>query len=169
MLAQIAESATLSSQIEADALRIWANAIVSHRHEGDTRELVAAFEHSYAIGHVDSVILAYRSYSPILSVLATDRHAVPRLKDVLAAGRDYGPAKRVGIRLTSPEPELPSVLTEREMDVVALLHEGLSNAQIAKALWISESTAKVHVRHILRKLGVRTRTEAAVRAAKYLA
>ncbi len=142
VLIRIAESATLSSQIEADTLRIWANAIVRHRQEGDTRELVAAFEHSYAIGHVDSVILAYRSYSPTLSVLATDRHTVPRLKEILTAGRDRGPAKRVGIRLTSSEPELPSILTQRELDVVALL---------------------------LRKLGVRTRTEAAVRAAKYLA
>jgi DNA-binding NarL/FixJ family response regulator len=46
-----------------------------------------------------------------------------------------------------------------------LLCEGFSNAEIAKALWIEESTAKVHVQHIFRKLGVRSRTEAAMRAA----
>ncbi len=46
-----------------------------------------------------------------------------------------------------------------------MLAQGLTNREIASALYISEATAKVHVRHILGKLGVRTRTEAAVRAA----
>jgi DNA-binding NarL/FixJ family response regulator len=47
-----------------------------------------------------------------------------------------------------------------------LLCQGFSNAEIARALWIEESTAKVHVLHILRKLGVRSRTEAAIRIAE---
>ena len=57
-------------------------------------------------------------------------------------------------------------LTRRESEVCGLLSQGLSNKEIAKALFISESTAKVHVRHILEKLGVRTRTEAALKAAE---
>jgi DNA-binding CsgD family transcriptional regulator len=56
---------------------------------------------------------------------------------------------------------LPSPLTRRELEVLALLAEGRSNRQIAETLFISESTAGVHVSNILGKLGVTGRTEAA--------
>jgi DNA-binding NarL/FixJ family response regulator len=46
--------------------------------------------------------------------------------------------------------------------VLELLRQGMSNREIAQALWIAQSTAKVHVRHIFEKLGVRSRTEAAL-------
>jgi DNA-binding CsgD family transcriptional regulator len=61
------------------------------------------------------------------------------------------------------------MLTGRERDVLGLLLEGLTNAEIAERLFISPSTAKVHVRHILEKLGARTRLEAVVRAQAALA
>lgn len=51
-------------------------------------------------------------------------------------------------------------LTKRELEVLALLVEGLSNAMIAERLMISSSTVKNHISHILSKLGVATRTEA---------
>jgi DNA-binding CsgD family transcriptional regulator len=52
-------------------------------------------------------------------------------------------------------------LTPRETEVLGLLRQGLTNAEISRALWISEGTAKVHVRHVLEKLGVRSRVQAA--------
>jgi two-component system nitrate/nitrite response regulator NarL len=57
-------------------------------------------------------------------------------------------------------------LTPREREVFALIGQGKTNREIAKALFLAETTVKVHVRHILRKLGVRTRTEAAIQAVK---
>jgi NarL family two-component system response regulator LiaR len=51
-------------------------------------------------------------------------------------------------------------LTERETEVLALLAQGLSNAEIAARLVISLATAKYHVRSILAKMGVSSRTEA---------
>jgi DNA-binding CsgD family transcriptional regulator len=53
-------------------------------------------------------------------------------------------------------------LTEREAQVLALLSHGESNRQIARSLFISDRTVAVHVSHILEKLGVRNRTEAAL-------
>ena len=57
-------------------------------------------------------------------------------------------------------------LTDREQEVLALLVEGLSNAEIAERLVISLSTVKFHVRGILTKLGVTSRTEAVALALK---
>lgn len=57
-------------------------------------------------------------------------------------------------------------LTERELEVLQLLALGLSNKAIARRLEFSEHTAKFHVASILGKLGVQSRTEAVVRAAR---
>jgi DNA-binding NarL/FixJ family response regulator len=55
-------------------------------------------------------------------------------------------------------------LTNRELEVVRLVADGLTNAEIAAALFISTGTVKVHVERIIDKLGVSDRTQAAVRA-----
>lgn len=54
--------------------------------------------------------------------------------------------------------------SERELEVLRLVEQGLSNAEIAAALSISENTVQTHMRHILRKLGVTSRAKAAERA-----
>jgi DNA-binding NarL/FixJ family response regulator len=61
---------------------------------------------------------------------------------------------------------LPASLTPREEGVLRLFAQGYSNRQIAHSLFISLSTVKKHVEHIISKLGVSTRTEAAVRASR---
>lgn len=53
-------------------------------------------------------------------------------------------------------------LTDRELQVLQMIAEGLSNKMIGNKLGIAESTVKVHVKHILGKVGLRTRVEAAV-------
>jgi len=55
-------------------------------------------------------------------------------------------------------------LTERELDVLRLLSEGLTNVAIAKELVIAQSTVKTHINHIYAKLGVTQRTQAVARA-----
>ena len=66
----------------------------------------------------------------------------------------------------APAVDLDEPLTPREMEVLALLAEGLPNKAIAARLAISEHTAKFHVNAILGKLGAESRSEAIVRAAR---
>jgi DNA-binding NarL/FixJ family response regulator len=66
----------------------------------------------------------------------------------------------------APEPRESELFTPRELDVLRLLVDGLTNGQIAVRLGISRSTASVHVSNILGKLGAANRVEAAVRAGR---
>ena len=78
---------------------------------------------------------------------------------------DHGIARSHFPRASRAPAETP--LTPREEEVLELLATGLSNAEIAQRLFISPSTAKVHVQHILKKLGAKTRLQAAMHAATF--
>jgi DNA-binding NarL/FixJ family response regulator len=63
-------------------------------------------------------------------------------------------------------PERPEALSERELDVLRLLARGLANKEISRDLGIAEKTVKTHVSSILGKLGVQSRTQAALYAGR---
>jgi DNA-binding NarL/FixJ family response regulator len=67
----------------------------------------------------------------------------------------------------SPKDELAEPLTEREKDVLRLLGQGMSNKEIGAALFITERTARTYVSNILGKLGLASRTQAALYAVEH--
>ena len=85
---------------------------------------------------------------------------VRALRDVHAGKRVVPP--EVAVRLAERVPQ--SDLSPREMDVLRLLADGKSNKRIADALGLGEATVRTHVSHILSKLGVDDRTQAATEA-----
>ena len=91
----------------------------------------------------------------------------PVLRKLLVHARDGRIAKQFGIDIGLDDSWVTD-LTRRETEVLALLSEGLTNAEIGRRLFITQSTVKVHVRHILEKLGVRTRLQAVLAAQDYL-
>ena len=64
--------------------------------------------------------------------------------------------------VTSDGSEPAALLTEREREVLTLLGQGMTNKEIAACLSRSPNTIKIHVSHILEKLNLRSRTEAAL-------
>jgi DNA-binding CsgD family transcriptional regulator len=95
-------------------------------------------------------------------------HMQPSLSRALELSKHVAPDEHAP-SATGPEPTLPESsepLTERELEVATLLARGMSNREIAATLVISESTAEVHVKHILNKLGLRSRSQVAAWASQ---
>jgi DNA-binding NarL/FixJ family response regulator len=103
---------------------------------------------------------------------ASRREVVDAMRQVLNGESPLDPklAAQLIRRLATQTPpkEQPAAkhddeLTQRELDVLRLVAEGKTNAEIAQSLFISAGTVKVHVERIINKLGVSDRTQAAVR------
>jgi DNA-binding NarL/FixJ family response regulator len=131
----------------------------------------------YVPGDADVVLAALKSRTPtiVLGVPGTDR----TVGDLLRAGarevlaRDCSTSDLLNavqtlrrdhpgsLRRTVASPTDP---TARELEVTELLAKGMTNREIASALFISEHTVRNHLGHVFAKLGVSSRTQAVVRA-----
>ena len=153
---------TTSSDIEARVVRSFIPAVLSVSNsdsEARTAALTTALRESQVTENYDAFVLAYRACPALLAKVGDIRD-----KSVVACQEhipecDHQHAERAGLRRRFGRSST-DLLTPREQEVLSLLHNGLSNREIARTLWIAESTAKVHVRNVLRKLGARTRAEA---------
>jgi DNA-binding NarL/FixJ family response regulator len=111
-------------------------------------------------GMIESFVSAYRGCPELLVCLLQQREQHASLELLLTRAGDKQLVPESG---ANQERSVMS-LSPREKEVLALLAQGLSNAEIGRTLFISPVTVKVHVRHIYDKLGVRSRAAAALRA-----
>ncbi|MCJ7701824.1 MAG: response regulator transcription factor, partial [Anaerolineales bacterium] len=86
------------------------------------------------------------------------------VRRLLAAFPDSESEQPTSPKTQTPEAEWVEPLSERELEVLQLIAEGLTNQEIASRLYISLNTVKAHTRTIYSKLGVNNRTQAVARA-----
>ena len=139
-----------------------ARAVVTLRHSDDGDGALRLIRLAESLEIWDPVVCAVRASLPLADALAANDEARPHLERLYRRSRDYALARRAGFRTRSSR-DPAQLLSPRELEVLGLIAQGRRNREIADALFISESTTKVHVRHVLEKLGVRTRAEAVAR------
>jgi DNA-binding CsgD family transcriptional regulator len=159
-LRTVAEAEELSRSNEVRVLAGWVRAICALSTKApDARELLhSAVVSIETTGWIDRFITAYRTVPELLGAVAANPEWEHLARRAVRLGRDNRLARRLGINIDRSF----AGLTRRELEVLALVADGLTNDEIARRLFISVPTAKVHVRHILEKLGVHTRTQAAL-------
>lgn len=116
---------------------------------------------SEIIAYAEAGVVGYLTRDASLEELVCTIEAVARDELICPPWITAALMRRVGILATGNRAVAPAPLSPRELEVVSLIDAGLSNQEIAHRLFIALPTVKNHVHHILDKLGVRTRTEAA--------
>lgn len=149
----------VSRMVEVRMLVAAAEAIASAGEEAAHDKLL---RDATALGVWDPVVCAFRACASLADAAAGNAEWRDRIEQLYEASGDLGLARRAGFRTRSKRSPT-EILTPRELEVLGLIAQGLRNPEIAKALFISQSTTKVHVRHVFEKLGVRTRAEAVLR------
>ncbi len=115
----------------------------------------------------DKVIAAVRAGAIGYLLKTTNADELGRAIKAAAAGQvQLSPEAASRLMREVRTPESPETLTERELEVLRLLGRGQSNKEIAQTLKIGEKTVKTHVSNILAKLGVQSRTQAALYATR---
>lgn len=94
-------------------------------------------------------------------------HAGEALLDPAVQRRLIQKVRGAAPRPAASEPELPDGLTPREAEVLRLIAEGLSNAEIAERLVVADSTVKTHINNIFSKAALRDRAQAVVYAMQH--
>jgi LuxR family maltose regulon positive regulatory protein len=146
-----------SSAIEPTVLIAAVEAIVAlkSRDPAASRQIAALAESAVRTGGLDLLVTAYRSTPELLGLLLAGTQHQDEVARLVARVRDEDLAAAVGQPLALEDRR--SRLSRREREVLEHLEHGLTNRQIAAALFIEESTVKAHVHHIFDKLGVRSR------------
>jgi ATP/maltotriose-dependent transcriptional regulator MalT len=159
------EARASSRAVETETTALAAEAVIALQAGTSDSSAARLLQHVDATRHVDGLVAAYRAYPKLLATDAALSLFRSVVEEALTSANDRDFAKGVAPWSKTDAPAGDPQLSRRESEVLALVATGLSNSSIAQELYISEATVKVHMRHIFEKLGVRSRTQAALHPA----
>jgi LuxR family maltose regulon positive regulatory protein len=149
-------------------IEIYVLCAMVHQVVGDTPQAMAMLERALALAEPEGYVRIFVDEGPPMARLLYEglsRGIAPDyVRRLLAAFPDAEPEQRDASDTQIPEPDLIEPLSDRELEVLALLAEGLTNREIASRLYLALNTVKSHARNIYGKLGVHNRTQAIARA-----
>ena len=157
-LRSAADAERLSRSIEVRALVAVTRAIAALT-DHDQKKSFAALETAVSTDAMHGIVLGLRTSLPMAEQMASSQKHREVLIRLFQETGDAALARRVGVSVPR-SPVRSQLLSPRESEIHGLIAQGMTNPEIARLLFISESTTKVHVRHILEKLGVKSRAEA---------
>jgi len=156
-------SGSLNYLIEVLAIQ----AVVWHRKEESARAL-EVLEDALVLAAPESHVQVFLNEGPPMARLlyetVTHGIAPDYARRLLAAFPVAEPEQAAPLETQAPESDLSEPLSERELQILQLIAEGLTNPEIASRLFLSPHTVKTHSSNIYSKLGVHSRTQAVVRA-----
>jgi ATP/maltotriose-dependent transcriptional regulator MalT len=153
----VAATLRTAEAAEAGSQKSWDIAIAAWRDLAEPFELAMTLTAAASAALADSNKPGARRRLAEAHTIATDLRAGPLLTEIAAL------SERAGLAET-PATTNSYGLTARELVVLRVLARGLSNAEIARELFVSSNTVATHVARVLRKLNATTRTEATTKA-----
>jgi ATP/maltotriose-dependent transcriptional regulator MalT len=159
-VASTANRTTIS--VETRAYTSCVRAVCAERVGGNPDDLLACTNVAERLQVWDPFVVAVRARPQVLKQLVQVAPLSSSAVQALRNSNDYDLARQAGVDLgRRPAASASSAISPREREVLELIRQGLTNAEIARALFISRATVKVHVGHIFEKTGTRSRAEAA--------
>jgi LuxR family maltose regulon positive regulatory protein len=157
------ESGRMGSVIETLVLQA-----LAHEAQDNVPLALGPLERALALAEPEGYVRIFvdegQPMARLLYEAVTRGVAPDHARRVLAAFPSAEPEQTDSLTTQAPKSDLTEPLSERELEVLELIAEGLTNREIAARLYLSLNTVKGHTRNIYSKLGVHSRTQAVARA-----
>lgn len=167
-LLQRLETTARGGQRTACVIEILMLQAVAYQSSGDSENAMQVLDQTLALAKPGGFTRIFIDEGPQMAQLlyeALSRYIAPEyVRRLLAAFPDDEKAQQMEVKTQSDTFDWVEPLSERELQVLHLVAEGLTNPDIADRLFLSPHTIKVHTRNIYEKLGVHNRTQAVIRA-----
>jgi len=167
LLVKLQDSAEIGGR-KGDLIEILALQALSLYSQEDTDQAIITLEHALSLAEPRGYIRIFVDEGPPMARLlykAISRGVAPDyVRRLLAAFLVEERGQTDPPKSQAPESELIEPLSERELEVLQLIAEGLTNPEIASKLYLSLNTVKAHTRNIYGKLDIHNRTQAVARA-----
>ncbi|MCJ7537779.1 MAG: LuxR C-terminal-related transcriptional regulator [Anaerolineales bacterium] len=167
LLVRLRDDAEIGGR-NGDLIEILVLQALSLQAQGDPVQAITTLERAITLAEPEGFIRIFVDEGPPMAHLlyeAISRGIAPNyVRRLLAAFPSPDQEQTQTLKSQVPKPDLVVPLSEREIEVLQLIAEGLTNPEIAARLYLSLNTVKVHSRNIYGKLGVNNRMQAGTRA-----